>query len=221
MRIIIDEEAATVTQEDASGRVSYELASSEGFDLVSRAWLRASWDAKYPYAFTWFGRPVIQLPEDMVRLQEVLWHDPVDVLIETGVAHGGGLIFYASLFKAMERGRVIGVELALRPHNRAEIDRHLLAPLISLVDGSSVAPDTVAKVGSMIKPGEKVMVLLDSNHSRVHVLAELRAYAPFVQPGGFMVATDGIMQAVVGAPRTQVSVAPRAQLFRPRVFLCR
>ena len=181
----------------------FALDTPEAFELMSKAWLRASWDVKYIYAFSWFGRPVIQLPEDMIRLQEVIWEHQPDVLIETGVAHGGSLIFYASLFKAIGKGRAIGVEIELRPHNRAAIDAHPLREYIEIVDGSSIDPDVVATVRSMIRPGEKVMVMLDSNHTKPHVLEELRAYGPMVTPGCYIIAADGIMELVAGGPRTK------------------
>ncbi len=203
MKVIYDESAALVTLEDETGSHTHPLESREAFEIMSRAWLRASWDVKYAYAFSWMGRPIIQLPEDMIRIQEVLWRDQVDVIIETGVAHGGSLVFYASLFKAMGRGRVIGIELDLRAHNRAAIDAHPLRDMITLVDGSSVAPETVEKVRALIKPGERVMVMLDANHTRAHVLAELRAYGEMVTPGCYIVAADGIMEIVAGGPRTK------------------
>lgn len=203
--IIFDDKAGVVSETDDAGKEisRHPLDTPEAFELLNRAWLRASWDVKYIYAFAWMGRPIIQLPEDMMRIQEVIWEHKPDVLIETGVAHGGSLIFYASLFKAMEKGRVIGVELELRDHNRKAIDAHMLRPFITLVDGSSIAADTVAKVKSLIKPGEKVMVMLDSNHTKEHVLEELRAYGPMVTPGCYIVAADGIMELVAGGPRTK------------------
>lgn len=203
MKLIYDDKASTVTVEDEQGSRTHGLDTPEAFEALSKAWLRAGWDTKYVYSFAWFGRPVIQLPEDMIRIQELIWELKPDVIVETGVAHGGSLVFYATLFKAMEKGRVIGVELSLRDHNRAAINAHPLANLISIVDGSSTAPDTVAKVRAEIKPGEKVLVILDSNHTRAHVLDELRAYADVVTPGSYIVATDGIMGEVVGAPRTK------------------
>jgi cephalosporin hydroxylase len=149
------------------------------------------------------GRPVIQLPEDMIRIQEVIYAVKPDVIIETGVAHGGSLIFYASLCKAMEKGRVIGIDIEIRPHNRKAIEAHEMKPWITLVEGSSTAPETVASVKAMIKPGETVLVLLDSNHTYAHVMAELEAYGPMVTPGSYIVATDGIMRDLVGAPRSE------------------
>lgn len=207
--IIFDEKAGYVSETDEAGVeiTRHALDTAEAFALVSRAWLRAGWDAKYVYSFSWFGRPIIQLPEDMIRLQELMWELKPDVIVETGVAHGGSLIYYASIFKAMAAdgsvGRVIGVEIDLRAHNRAAIVAHPLSPHITIVDGSSTTPDTVAKVQALIRPGEKVLVILDSNHTRRHVLDECRAYAPMVAKGSYIVATDGIMEQVAGAPRTK------------------
>ena len=179
-----------------------DLANPEAFELISRAWLRAGWDTKYVYGFSWLGRPVIQLPEDMLRIQEVIYDIKPDVIVETGVAHGGSLIFYASLCTAIGKGRVIGIDIEIRPHNRAAIEEHRLSPLISLVEGSSIDADIVKSVKDQIGSAETVLVLLDSNHLKDHVLAELEAYSPLVSPGSYIVACDGIMQQVVGAPRT-------------------
>ena len=179
-----------------------DLANPEVFELISRAWLRAGWDTKYVYGFSWLGRPVIQLPEDMLRIQEVIYDIKPDVIVETGVAHGGSLIFYASLCTAIGKGRVIGIDIEIRPHNRAAIEEHRLSPLISLVEGSSIDADIVQSVKDQIGSAETVLVLLDSNHLKDHVLAELEAYSPLVSPGSYIVACDGIMQQVVGASRT-------------------
>jgi cephalosporin hydroxylase len=203
MITIIDEERGEVIVRDEGGERRFALASAEGFSAVSRAWLRASWDAKHVYSFTWMGRPLIQLPEDMMRMQELLWQIKPDVLIETGIAHGGSLIFYASLFEAMHKGRVIGIDADLRTSNRDAIESHPLRERIALVDGNSVDQNVVARVSGMIKPGETVFVMLDSDHTKDHVLAELRAYAPLVSAGSYIVASDGIMEQVAGAPRTK------------------
>jgi cephalosporin hydroxylase len=203
--IIFDDKEGYVSERDGSGMeiARHALETPEAFELLNRAWLRASWDVKYIYAFAWMGRPIIQLPEDMIRIQEVIWAHQPDVLIETGVAHGGSLVFYASLLKAMGRGRVIGVEIDLRPHNRRAINEHILRPLITIVEGSSIDPVTVAEVKSLLKPTDKVMVMLDSNHTKPHVLEELRAYGPMVTPGCYIVAADGIQELVCGGPRTK------------------
>jgi cephalosporin hydroxylase len=201
MITIINEQDATVTVTADGKESTFPMASPEAFAAASRAWLRAGWDVKHVYSFTWMGRPVIQLPEDLVRLQELIWTDRPDVIVETGVAHGGSLIFYASLFEAMGHGRVVGIDIEIRPHNRAAIESHPLASRIDLIEGSSTAPEVVAEVGRRIGKGEKALVILDSNHGRAHVLDELRAYSPLVGIGGYLVATDGIMQDLVGAPR--------------------
>ena len=201
--ITIDEAAGVVTVDGPAGPVSHSMASAEGFKVVSDAWVRCGWDAKYVYSFSWMGRPIIQLPDDMVRIQEVIYAVKPDIIIETGVAHGGSLIFYASLCKAMEKGRIVGIDIEIRPHNRAAIEAHEMFPLITLIEGSSTDPAVVAEAAGHIKPGETVLVLLDSNHTKAHVLAELEAYAPMVTAGSYIVATDGIMGHVVGAPRTK------------------
>lgn len=179
-----------------------DLANPEAFELISRAWLRTGWDTKYVYGFSWLGRPVIQLPEDMIRIQEVIYNIKPDVIVETGVAHGGSLIFYASLCSAIGRGRVIGIDIEIRPHNRSAIEEHRLSPLISLVEGSSIDNDIVQSVKDQIGAAETVLVLLDSNHLKDHVLLELEAYSSLVTPGSYIVACDGIMKQVQGAPRT-------------------
>jgi cephalosporin hydroxylase len=203
MKLLIDTDAGTVSMEGDPERQALPFGSPEGFALLSRAWLRAGWDAKYVYSFTWLGRPIIQLPEDMVRLQEVIYRTKPDVIVETGVAHGGSLIFYASLMNTIGRGRVIGVDVEIRPHNRRAIEEHQLASMITLIEGDSVAPQTVSKVRGLIAPEEKVLVLLDSNHTYQHVLDELRAYAPMVSLDSYAVAMDGIMEEVAGGPRTR------------------
>ncbi|MET0313477.1 MAG: CmcI family methyltransferase [Hansschlegelia sp.] len=199
---IIDEKAGTVTVRGDGSEEIYEIAKPEAFDAASKAWLRVGWDTKHVYSFTWLGRPIIQLPEDMIRLQEVIFNLKPDVVIETGIAHGGSLIFYASLFEMMGKGRVIGVDIEIRPHNRSAIEEHPMAKRIEMIEGSSIAPETVAEVQKRIKPGETVLVILDSNHLHGHVLEELRAYGPLASVGSYVVATDGIMEQVTGAPRS-------------------
>jgi cephalosporin hydroxylase len=200
MRLVIDTDARTVTAETPAGREEHPLDSPAAFRLISDQWVAVGWTQKYSYSFTWLGRPVIQLPEDMIRIQEVIHRMKPDVIVETGVAHGGSLIYYASLCKAMDRGRVIGVDIQIRPPNRAAIEAHPLANYITLVEGSSTDPAIVARVKSLLGPGETVLVLLDSNHTKKHVLGELEAYAPLVTPGSYIVATDGIMGLVAGRP---------------------
>jgi cephalosporin hydroxylase len=199
--IIIDGNKVIVSH-SGDDREEFDIGSPEAFRVLSRLWLRSGWDNKYVYSFTWLGRPIIQLPEDMIRLQEVIYAVRPDVIVETGVAHGGALVFYAGLCKTMDHGRVIGVDIEIRPHNRAAIQSHSLSSLITLVEGNSAAPEIVNEVSSQIRPGETVLVLLDSCHEKQHVLDELRAYSTLVTPGSYIVAMDGIMEELAGAPRS-------------------
>jgi cephalosporin hydroxylase len=203
LKITIDLEHGQVVVERASGKTVHAFGTPEAFAIISKAWLRVGWDNKYVYSFTWLGRPIIQLPEDMFRLQEIIYRVAPDVIIETGVAQGGSLMFYAGLCKMVGKGRVIGVDVEIRPHNRTAIEAHALFPLVTLIEGNSIDPATVEYVHAQVRPGERVMVLLDSGHTKEHVLAELQAYAPLVSPGSYIVAMDGIMEEVAGAPRTQ------------------
>jgi cephalosporin hydroxylase len=201
-RLSIDLGAGSVTVDGAAGPESYPFESPEAFRLVSEAWLRVGWDQKYVYSFSWLGRPVIQLPDDLIRVQEVIATVRPDVLIETGVAHGGSLVFYATLCKALDRGRVVGVDIEIRPHNRRAIEEHPLAGLITLIEGDSADRATVEQVEAQIAEGETTLVLLDSGHSKAHVLRELRAYGDLVTPGSYLVVMDGIMERLAGAPRS-------------------
>lgn len=201
MKLTLDTEVNTLTLEDAGKIKIMELYSKEAFEAISRQWVRVGWNQKYQYTFSWMGRPVIQLPEDMIRMQEVIFQLKPDVIIETGVAHGGSLIFYSSLCNAMEKGRVIGIDIEIRTHNRVAIETHALSDRITLIEGSSVSPEIVAKVKSFVKPGEKVLVILDSSHTYAHVYDELEAYAELVTLGSYIVATDGIMYDLAEVPR--------------------
>lgn len=207
MKLTLDTQAQTLTIQDTGQPETLPLYSKQAFEILSQHWVRVGWNQKYPYTFSWMGRPVIQLPEDMLRMQEVIFSIQPDVIIETGVAHGGSLIFYSSLCKAMEQGRVIGIDIEIRPHNRQAIEAHPLNDRITLIEGSSTAPDIVAQVKALVQPGEKVLVILDSNHTYAHVLAELEAYADVVTPGSYIVATDGIMQDLADVPRGSPSWA--------------
>lgn len=205
MKLILDTEENTLTIEDDKKTHQLPLYSKEAFELLSRQWVKVGWNQKYPYTFSWMGRPIIQLPEDMLRTQEVIFSLKPDVIIETGVAHGGSLIFYSSLCKAFDKGRVIGIDIEIRPHNRKAIEAHPLNDRITLIEGSSVDPNIVEQVRALVKPNETVLVILDSNHSYQHVMAELTAYSPLVTSGSYIVATDGIMLDLADVPRGQKS----------------
>lgn len=201
--IQIDLENECVSVKERGEIHEFPLGSQEAFKILSKAWIRSGWDNKYVYGFSWLGRPVIQLPEDLIRIQELIYSIQPDVIVETGIAHGGSLVFYASLCKAMGKGRIIGIDVEIRPHNLKALKEHFLLPYLTLIEGSSIDPAIVSQVKSLIKAEEKVMVLLDSCHTFSHVTKELDAYSPLVNVGSYLVAMDGIMEEVAGGPRTQ------------------
>lgn len=148
---------------------------------------------RYPYNFTWLGIPVIQFPQDLVALQEIVWRVRPQLVIETGVAHGGGTIFLASLLDLIGEGDVVAIDIDIRPHNREAIETHPLAGRVTLIEGSSTHPSVVGRVGALAQ-GKRVMVVLDSDHTHAHVLAELRAYAPLVGKGSYVAVLDTIVE---------------------------
>ncbi|MBI2791877.1 MAG: cephalosporin hydroxylase family protein [Gammaproteobacteria bacterium] len=202
--IEIDEKSAILKLKNANGEEEIiPFSSPKAFALISKYWLRIGWDTKHVYTFSWLGRPIIQLPEDVLRIQEVIYRVKPDIIIETGVAHGGSIVFYASILKAMGlQGKVIGVDIEIRPHNRQALEAHELKPYFELIEGSSIDVKVVEKVASFIKPNSKVLVLLDSNHTKEHVLNELYLYSEFVTKDSYIVATDGIMKDLSDAPRS-------------------
>jgi cephalosporin hydroxylase len=146
--------------------------------------------ARYSANFSWLGRPVIQIPQDLMAMQEIIWSIQPDAIIETGIAHGGSLIFYASMLELIGNGKVIGIDIDIRTHNRIEIEKHPLYKKITMIEGSSISQDVINKVRSLINDATTVMVCLDSNHTHAHVLRELELYAPLVTPGSYCVVFD-------------------------------
>jgi cephalosporin hydroxylase len=215
MKINIDTDAGTLAIDGAS----HDLFSRESFAVIADLWVKTGWVRKYSYGFSWLGRPIIQLPDDMLRIQEAIWQVQPDIIIETGIAHGGSLIFYASLMEMIGKGRVIGLDIDIRAHNRAAIEAHAMVKRITMIEGSSVADDVVAKVKALIKPTDVVMLILDSNHSRDHVAAELAAYAGLVTPGSYILSQDGVMQLVAGSPRAPAEWADDNPITAVNAFL--
>ena len=147
----------------------------------------------YSYLWSWMGIPIIQMPADIVATQEVVWSTKPDIIIETGVARGGSVVFMAALLELIGKGKVIGVDIDIRAHNRESIECHPMAKRVVLVEGSSTDAATLAKIRTEIPPGAKVMVILNSDHSAEHVLAELRCYAPMVSVGCYLIVADTIL----------------------------
>lgn len=158
----------------------------------------ASNKAQYSYNFSWMGRPIIQYPQDMIAMQEIIWELKPDLIIETGIAHGGSLIYYASLLELIGKGTVLGIDIDIRAHNRAEIEKHPMYKRIKMIQGSSVSEEVRDQVAAIAKGQQTVLVCLDSNHTHEHVLAELQLYAPFVTKGSYLVVFDTIVEDMPG-----------------------
>jgi cephalosporin hydroxylase len=189
-----------VTVQTPAGPREIDIYTPEGYDVLAHLWTRSGWQRRFTYEFVWMGIPIIQLPEDMVMMQELIWKVRPEVIIESGVAHGGALVMYASLLHALGRGRVIGVDVEIRKYNRLAIEAHPMSSRITLIEGDSVAEETLERVRALIPAGASVLVALDSNHTRAHVLAELERYAPLVTPGSYCVVFDSVMTMVSDAP---------------------
>ncbi len=150
--------------------------------------------AKYSYNFSWMGRPIIQYPQDMIAMQEIIWDIKPDLIIETGIAHGGSIIYYASLMELIGKGEVLGIDIDIRKHNRKAIEEHPMYKRIHMIEGSSITIETVEKVKPFAAGKKTVLVCLDSNHTHQHVLDELDFYSPFVTPGAYLVVFDTIVE---------------------------
>lgn len=154
----------------------------------------------YSYNFSWLGRPIIQYPQDIVAMQELIWEIKPDLIIETGIAHGGSLIFSASMLALLEicgeieKGEVLGIDIDIRAHNKEAIEAHPMSKKITMFQGSSIDDDMIKKVHDFAKRGKKILVCLDSNHTHEHVLAELQAYASLVSVGSYCVVFDTVVE---------------------------
>lgn len=165
----------------------------------SRAFMNSTIKAQYSYNFSWMGRPIIQYPQDMVAMQELIWEVKPDLIIETGIAHGGSLIFYASMLELLAAsgetdGSILGVDIDIREHNRKAVEAHPMYKRIEMIQGSSIAPEIVEQVKQKAAGKERIMVVLDSNHTHEHVLAELEAYAQLVSIGSYCVVFDSVVE---------------------------
>lgn len=176
------------------------LYSREAFEMLSREWVRVGWALAYYYTFTWCGQAVLQLPEDLVRFQEVVASLRPAVIIETGIHLGGSLLFHATLCETLGNGTVIGIDREIGADTRAALTDHRLSRRIALIEGESASPETLAAVRTLVGKSEPVLVILDSDHSCAHVSRELEAYAPLVTPGSCIIATDGVMRDLADVP---------------------
>lgn len=167
------------------------MAADTEMTSLTRDWFNHSFRHRYSYHFKWMGMPIIQYPQDIVAMQELIWALRPEVIVETGIARGGSVVFYASMLELMGGEReVIGIDIDIRAHNRVRIEAHPMFKRIALVEGSSVAAETVAAVRKRVGTRKPVMVLLDSNHTHDHVLKELELYGDLVTPGSYLVVFD-------------------------------
>ncbi|MGD0497824.1 MAG: CmcI family methyltransferase [Bryobacteraceae bacterium] len=201
MKLVIDSTAQTLTRTADGQETTVGLFTREAFEALSLEWLRVGWNQLYYHNFSWFGAPILQTPEDLMRLQEVVYRVRPQIILETGVFRGGSLLFHATLLDSLGEGRVIGVDREIAPADRDFLQRHRLGARISLVEGDSTDPRVAAEVASLVGAAEPVLVVLDSDHSKAHVLRELELYSPLVTPGSYIVAADGIMRDLADLPR--------------------
>jgi cephalosporin hydroxylase len=164
-------------------------------DGLTKQWFILSSRYEYSYHFSWLGRPIIQFPQDIIGMQEIIWQTQPDLIIETGIAHGGSLIFYASLLELIgEDGQVVGIDIDIRNHNRIEIEKHPMFRRITMIQGSSVDDKVLRQVYELARGRKKILVVLDSNHSHSHVHHELVLYSPLVKKNSYLVVFDTVIE---------------------------
>lgn len=187
-----------------------KLGADSDLQALSRTWIREVSRHNWAYNFSWFGRPAIQFPNDAWAMQEIIWKIRPDLIIETGIAHGGSLIFSASMLALLDvcdaikkkkphdpsrsERKVLGIDIEIREHNRTAIEAHPMASRIQMIQGSSISPKVINKVKKIAHHYQSVLVCLDSNHTHQHVLAELEAYAPLISKGSYCVVFDTIIE---------------------------
>lgn len=192
------------------------MARNDSLQADAAQFVRSSIDPQYTYNFSWLSRPIIQYPQDMVAVQELVWRIRPDLIIETGIAHGGSLILSASMLALLDmadaiqagvtldpassRRKVLGIDIDIRAHNRKAIEEHPMASRIEMIEGSSIAPEVVSQVKEVADRHDRVLVMLDSNHTHDHVLAELEAYAPLTTVGSYCVVFDTVIDDIPEDP---------------------
>ena len=180
-------------KEECKQRIEKQ-GKNENLLAVSSQFAAETIRSGYSYNFTWMGRPIIQYPQDMIAMQEIIWEVKPDLIIETGIAHGGSIIYYASILELIGKGEVLGIDIDIREHNRAAIEKHPMSRRIHMLQGSAISDDIIEQVKPYTVGKKTVMVCLDSNHTHEHVLKELELYAPFVTAGSYLVAFDTIVE---------------------------
>ena len=185
---------------DGDEQTVVKLYSEEGLHLLSNLWIKVAAEHRLMYEPKWLGRPIIQFPNDIVAVQELIWSVRPNLIIETGIAHGGSLVLSASILELIGEGQVVGIDVDIRTHNREALEQHPLRHRFELVEGSSVDPDVVEHVKARAAGLDTVMVILDSNHSAAHVRQELEVFHGLVTPGSYLVVHDGAQAWVSDIP---------------------
>jgi cephalosporin hydroxylase len=189
------------------------MGKDSSLKKVSQKWLLKGYDYEYSYHFKWLGRPIIQYPQDIIALQEIIWDVKPDVIIETGIARGGSLIFSASMLQLIGKGKVIGIDIDIRKHNKKEIKKHSLYKRIKMIEGSSTDEKTIKKVFQIVKSTDKVLVILDSNHTHEHVLKELEAYSKLVTKTSYLIVFDTVIEDL---PKKLFTKKPWSKKYNPK-----
>jgi len=185
-------------RQERAGRIR-AMGGNQALKATAQAFTVESTRAGYSYNFNWMGRPIIQYPQDMIALQEIIWDMRPDVVVETGIAHGGSLVFSASMLQLLGgEGFVLGVDIDIRAHNRAAIEAHSMSPRIRMIQGSSIDEAIAAQVRQAVAGCKNPLVVLDSNHTHEHVLRELELYSPLVRKGGWLVVFDTVVENMPG-----------------------
>lgn len=172
-----------------------KMGTDSALKEVTREWFDASSRYKYSYHFKWLGRPIIQFPQDIVAMQEIIWNIKPQLIVETGIAHGGSLIFYASMLELLGAdGMALGIDIDIRAHNKVEIEKHPMFKRIKMLEGSSFDKDVVSQVYEFAKGKAPILVVLDSMHTYAHVMEELKAYSPLVTKDSYLVVFDTVVE---------------------------
>jgi cephalosporin hydroxylase len=199
MVITIDIQRKSLSVSEMGKTAEHDLYGADAYSILSREWLKLGWNLAHYQSVSWMGRQLLQLPDDALRIAELIWRLRPEVIVETGTYEGGSAIWFASLCRLMGHGRVISVDCRIRPGVREAIEAHT-AGLVTLIEKDSSAPETAATIRAMIQGHERVLVFLDSDHSRKHVEAELRNFAPLVSPGSYLIVADSNLSELADLP---------------------
>ena len=184
------------------------MSKNSNFQKLTKSWFKLSEKYQYSYHFSWMGRPIIQYPQDIIALQEIIWKIQPDLIIETGIARGGSLILSASILQLIGKGNVIGIDVDIRKQSRREIEKHPMFKRIKMIEGSSIDKKIINKVYALAKNKKQILVILDSNHSHEHVLKELELYSPLVKKNSYLIVFDTIIEKM--ASKSNLSYQKRS-----------